>query len=62
MDCKNESMFKRPGHVTMMAVMPIYGKNPLQIFSETSRLMTFELNVHHQGLGRYKVYSDWIRG
>ena len=26
-----------PGHITKMAAMPIYGKNPLKIFSRTRR-------------------------
>ena len=45
------------GHMTRMAAMPIYGKNPLKIFfSETSRLMTFKLGIQHWGLIPYKVY------
>ena len=32
------------GHMTMMAAMPIYGKNPERIFfSETSRLISTKL-------------------
>ena len=27
MGCGDESLFKSPGHMTEMAVMPIYGKN-----------------------------------
>ena len=41
-----------------MAAMPIYGKNPSKIFSEDSRLMTFELGIQHQGLRPYKVCSN----
>ena len=34
------------GHMTKMADMPIYGKNPLKIFfSRTRRLMTFGLGM-----------------
>ena len=29
----NESLFAGPGHMTKMAAMPIYGKNPSKIFS-----------------------------
>ena len=29
----NKSLFNGPGHMTIMTAMPIYGKNPLQIFS-----------------------------
>ena len=46
------------GHVTKMAAMPVYGKNLLKIFSETSRLMIFELGVQHQGFGPYKVCAN----
>ena len=35
-----------PGHVTKMAAMPIYGKNPLKIFfSRTRRPMTLGLGM-----------------
>ena len=39
------------GHMTKMASMPIYGKNPSKIFSEISRPMTFELgiSISHSG-------------
>ena len=34
------------GHMTKMADMPIYGKNPLKIFfSRTKRLMTLGLGM-----------------
>ena len=34
------------GHMTKMAAMPIYGKNPLKIFfSRTGRLMTLGLGM-----------------
>ena len=46
---------KGPGHVTKMASIPVYGKNPLKIFvSETRMPITFELGLQHQGLGSYK--------
>ena len=48
-----------PSHVTKMAAMPIYDKKTLKmLFSETSRPMTFELGVQHQGLRPYKVCSS----
>ena len=46
------------GHVSKMAAMPIYDKNPLKIFSKTRRLMTFKLGIQHQGLGPYKICSN----
>ena len=33
------------GHMTKMIAMPIYGKNPLKIFSRTRRLMTLGLGM-----------------
>ena len=48
-----------PGHLTQMASMPIYGKNPLKIFfSEPHRPITFELGIQHQGLGPYTICSN----
>ena len=44
--------------MTKMATMPIYGKNPLKIFSETNGLKTLELGTQHQWLEPYKVYSN----
>ena len=35
------------GHMTKMAAMPIYGKNPSDIFSETDRLTSMKLGVKH---------------
>ena len=34
-----------PGHMTKMAPMPIYGKNPLKIFSRTRMPMTLGLGM-----------------
>ena len=39
-----------PGHVTKMAAIPVYGKTPLKIFSETNRPMALI-----RCLGPYKV-------
>ena len=49
-----------PGHVIKVAAMPIYGKKKqktLKIFSETSRMITFELGIQHLGFWPYKVCS-----
>ena len=41
-----------------MAATPIYGKNPLKIFSRTKRPMTLGLGLWHLGLGPNKVCSN----
>ena len=46
-----------PDHVTKMATMSIYGKNPLKI-SETFRLLIFKLGIKHQGLWPFKICSN----
>ena len=47
------------GHMTKMAAMPIYGKNPLKVFfSRTRRLMTLGLGMQHLGCGAYQVCSN----
>ena len=52
--CSND-----PGHMTKMAAMPIYGKNPLKIFfSRTRRPITLGLCIKHWGCGAYQVYSN----
>ena len=52
-----------PGHMTKMAAMPIYGKNPLKIFfSRTRRLMTLGLGMKHQGCGPTKFVQMMILG
>ena len=39
-----------PGHLTKMATMPIYGKNPLKIFfSRTVSQMTLKLGRQQKG-------------
>ena len=45
------------GHMTKMAAMPIYGKNPPNtcIFSETNRLISMKLGVKHPWLKYYNV-------
>ena len=47
------------GHMTKMAAMPIYGKNPSKIFfSETNRLISRKLGVKHQWLKYSNVYIN----
>ena len=38
------------GHMTKMATMPIYGKNPSKIFSGTGGLISTKLGMWHWGL------------
>ena len=44
------------GHMTKMAAMPIYGKNPSKIFSETNRLISRKLGVKHRWLKYSNVH------
>ena len=47
------------GHMTKMAAMPIYGKNPSKIFfSETNGLISRKLGVKHRWLKYYNVYIN----
>ena len=47
------------GHMTKMATMPIYDKNPSNIFfSETNRLISMKLDVKHPWLKYYNVYIN----
>ena len=46
-------------HMTKMAVMPIYGKNPSKIFfSETGGPISKKLGMKHQWLKYYNVYIN----
>ena len=46
-------------HMTRMAAMPIYGKNPSNIFfSETNRLISMKLGVKHPWLKYFNVYKN----
>ena len=47
-----------PGHMTKMDATPIYGKDPLKIFSRTRRSMTLGLGMLHLGCGAYQVCSN----
>ena len=47
------------GHMTKMAAMPIYGKNPSKIiFSETNRLISRKLGMKHRWLKYSNVYIN----
>ena len=47
-----------PGHMTKMAAMPIYGKNPSKIFSGTGGPIITKLGMKHQWLKYYNVYIN----
>ena len=44
--------------MTKMAAMPIYGKNPSKIFSETNRLISRKLGMKHRWLKYSNVYIN----
>ena len=47
------------GHMTKMAAMPIYGKNPSKIFfSGTNGPISMKLGMKHRWLKRYNVYIN----
>ena len=47
------------GHMAKMATMPIYGKNPLNIFiSVTKRPMALGLGMYHWGCGSYQICTN----
>ena len=48
-----------PGHMTKMAAMPIYGKNPSKIFfSGTGGSISTKLGMKHCWLKHYNVYIN----
>ena len=48
-----------PGHMTKMAAMPIYGKNPSKIFfSGTTGPISTKLGMKHRCLKYYNVYIN----
>ena len=50
---------KNPGHMTKMAAMPIYGKNPSKIFfSRTGGPISTKLGMKHRWLKHYNVYIN----
>ena len=47
-------------HMTKMAAMPIYDKNPSKIFfSESGELISKKLGMKHQWLKYYNVYINY---
>ena len=46
------------GHMTKMATLPIYGKNPSKIFAETNRLISRKLGLKHRWLKYSNVYIN----
>ena len=51
------------GHMTKMATTPIYGKNPIKIFSRTRRLMTLGLGMYSIGdVGPTKFVQMMVLG
>ena len=54
---------RNPGHMTKMAAMPIYGKNPSKIFfSQTSGPISTKLGMKHQWLKHYNVNIRAVAG
>ena len=52
-----------PGHMTRMAVLPIYSKNLKKVFfSGTKRPMTLKLGMQHWVLEYYQIYSNDVPG
>ena len=50
---------RNPGHMTKMAAMPIYGKNPSKIFfSRTGGLISTKLGMKHRWLKHFNVYIN----
>ena len=47
-----------PGHMTKMAAMPIYGKNPSKIFSRTGGLISTKLGMKYLWLKYFNVYIN----
>ena len=48
-----------PGHMTKMAAMPIYGKNPSKIFFfRTGGSISKKLSMKHGWLKHYNVYIN----
>ena len=48
-----------PGHMTKMAAMPLYGKNPSKIFfSGTGGPISMKLSMKHWWLKHYNVYIN----
>ena len=48
---------RNPGHMTKIAAMPIYGKNPSKISRTGGRIST-KLGMKHRWLKHYNVYIN----
>ena len=48
-----------PGHMTKMAAMPIYGKNPSKFFFSGTTGLSKKLDMMHQGLKDYNVFINY---
>ena len=49
-----------PGHMTKMAAMPIYGKNPSKFFfSGTTGPISTKLGMKHRGLEFYNAFINY---
>ena len=49
-----------PGHMTKIAAMPIYGKNPSKFFfSGTTGPISTRLGMKHRGLEYYNVFINF---
>ena len=49
-----------PGHMSKMAAMPIYGKNPSKIFFYgTTESISMKLGMKHWGLKYYNVFINY---
>ena len=46
------------GHMTKMAALPIYGKNPSKIIYRTKKIMIMKLGMEHYVLKLFKVYIN----
>ena len=46
-----------PGHMTKMATMPIYGKNPSKIFSGTDGLISTKHGMKHCCFKHYNAFE-----
>ena len=50
---------RNSGHMTKMAAMPMYGKNPSKIFfSRTGRPFLMKLDMKHRWLEHFNVYIN----
>ena len=48
-----------PGHLTKMAAMPIYGKNPSKFVFSTNGPISAKLGMKHWGLEYYNVFINY---